>query len=58
MKTLWLEIFQKHGNTVIINRGYEQEAVQEELKLLMGTENVSSGENADADFTIIIGKTE
>ncbi len=44
--------------TVIINRGDTQEAVKEELKLLVDTQTVSSGEQTDANITIILGKKD
>lgn len=44
--------------TVIINRGNTQEAVKEELKLLVDTETISSGEQTDANITIILGKKD
>lgn len=43
-------------NTIIIDRGEIQEVVNEELKLLVEANTVSSGENSDNDITIIIGK--
>lgn len=46
------------SGTTIINRGNVEEAAIEELKLLVETEAVSTGEAADADITIIIGLEE
>ncbi len=44
--------------TVIINRGDVEEAVQEELKLLTGTNYISSEKKSDINITIILGRTE
>lgn len=43
-------------NTVIINRGNVENVVNEELKLLIETQNISMGEESDTDITIILGK--
>lgn len=43
------------GNTVIINRGNVENAVNEELKLLIETQNVSTGEETDVNISIILG---
>ncbi len=43
-------------NTVIINRGEVAEPAIEEMKLLTGTEHVSTGEETKFDITIILGK--
>ena len=45
-------------NTFIINRGDVDEAVQEELKLLTGTNYISSEKKSDINITIILGRTE
>lgn len=45
----------KVGNTVIINRGNVENAVNEELKLLVETQNISAGEETDVNITIILG---
>ena len=42
--------------TTIINRGNVSGAVQEELKTLLSSNNVSTGQSATVDITIIIGK--
>lgn len=42
--------------TTIINRGNVSGAVQEELKTLLSTTNISTGQSATVDITIIIGK--
>lgn len=44
--------------TVMINRGNIQEAAIEEMKLLVGTQAVSTEEKTDVDITIILGKKE
>lgn len=43
------------GESVIINRGNVENAVNEELKLLIETQNISIGEEADTNITIILG---
>lgn len=42
--------------TTIINRGNVSDAVQEELKTLLSSNDVSTGQSATVDITIIIGK--
>lgn len=44
--------------TTIINRGNVGENVQEELKMLLSTTNLSMGQSSAVDITIIIGKDE
>lgn len=44
--------------TVIINRGNVQDAVCEELKLLVDTQTIQSGEENGVNISIILGKKE